>query len=60
MSGAEVRLGFGLVTCQLHPNDPDRGPATVYAEAVQPARLCEDAGLDSYWVSEHHLADDGT
>ena len=42
-----MQPGFGLVTCQLHPNDRDRGPGTVYDEAVQLARLCEYAGPPS-------------
>jgi alkanesulfonate monooxygenase SsuD/methylene tetrahydromethanopterin reductase-like flavin-dependent oxidoreductase (luciferase family) len=31
----------------------------LYAEMLEQARLIEDAGLDSMWVSEHHFAEDG-
>src|SRR2546423_3331443 len=55
-----MQLGFGLVTCQRNPADPEqRSGADLYAEAVELARLCESVGLGSYWVSEHHFVDDG-
>jgi len=55
-----VHLGFGLVTCQQNPQDPEkRSDADLYAQALELARLCEGAGLASYWVSEHHFVDDG-
>src|SRR5256885_16419325 len=55
-----MQLGFGLVTCQRNPADPtQRSDADLYAQAVELARLCESAGLGSYWVSEHHFVDDG-
>jgi probable F420-dependent oxidoreductase len=52
-----VELGFGLVTCQRYPGDP-RGAADLYREALEYARACEAAGLDSIWTSEHHYWDD--
>lgn len=55
-----MRIGFGLVSCQLHPHDPEgRSPAAVYQQAVELARLADSAGLDSIWVTEHHFFDDG-
>ena len=43
-----MQLGFGLVTCQRNPTDPEtRSDADIYAEAVELARLCESAGLGS-------------
>src|SRR6059058_2219613 len=55
-----MRLGFGLVTCQQNPADPEkRSDADLYAQALELARMCESAGLASYWVSEHHFVDDG-
>jgi alkanesulfonate monooxygenase SsuD/methylene tetrahydromethanopterin reductase-like flavin-dependent oxidoreductase (luciferase family) len=55
-----VNIGFGLVTCQRNPADPEsRDDATIYAQAVELATEVERAGLDSYWVSEHHFWDDG-
>lgn len=55
-----MELGFGLVTCQRHPNDPEaRSDAEVYEQALALAMLADDAGLGSFWVSEHHFVDDG-
>lgn len=53
-----VRLGYGLVTCQTHPDRPEDWTA-LYAEALDLAAAAEDEGLDSVWVSEHHFVDDG-
>ena len=52
-----MKLGFGLVTCQRYPGDP-RTPTDLYREAIETAKLCEDEGLDSIWMSEHHFWDD--
>ena len=55
-----MNLGFGLVTAQRNPADPEgRDDATIYEQAIELARLVEAAGLDSIWVSEHHFWDDG-
>ena len=53
-----IELGYGLVTCQLHPDRPETW-AQLYAEALDLATAVEDAGLSSVWVSEHHFVDDG-
>jgi alkanesulfonate monooxygenase SsuD/methylene tetrahydromethanopterin reductase-like flavin-dependent oxidoreductase (luciferase family) len=53
-----IRLGYGLVTCQRHP-DHDHGWSPLYAEALELAARAEAVGLDSVWVSEHHFVDDG-
>jgi alkanesulfonate monooxygenase SsuD/methylene tetrahydromethanopterin reductase-like flavin-dependent oxidoreductase (luciferase family) len=53
-----VRLGYGLLTCQRHPNDT-RPDAARYAEALALAERAEAVGLDSVWTSEHHFVDDG-
>ena len=53
-----MQLGYGLITCQRYPGDP-RTWANLYREAVDLAKLCEQAGLDSVWTSEHHFVDDG-
>lgn len=53
-----IELGYGLVTCQRHP-DHDAGWPVLYAEALSLASAVEDAGLASIWVSEHHFVGDG-
>jgi len=53
-----IRLGYGLITCQSHPDDP-RPSTELVAEALELATLADDLGLDSVWVSEHHHVDDG-
>src|SRR5512143_1118052 len=52
-----MRLGYGLITAQHHPDDR-RPLAELYREAVEYGVLVERAGLDSYWTSEHHFVDD--
>ena len=54
----EIELGYGLVTCQRHP-DQDAGWTPLYAEALELAELSEACGLASIWVSEHHFVGDG-
>lgn len=55
-----MNIGFGLVTAQRNPADPERrSDADIYEQAVQLARDVEAAGLASIWVSEHHFFDDG-
>ena len=53
-----IHLGYGLITCQSHPDDPRTTEALV-DEAVSLAVEAERIGLDSVWVSEHHHVDDG-
>jgi alkanesulfonate monooxygenase SsuD/methylene tetrahydromethanopterin reductase-like flavin-dependent oxidoreductase (luciferase family) len=54
-----MRLGFGLLTCQRHPSDPERrSDAVLYQQALELAELADETGLDSCWVSEHHFVDD--
>ena len=53
-----IRLGYGLITCQSHPDDP-RSSADLVGEAIELATVADDIGLDSVWVSEHHHVDDG-
>lgn len=52
-----MELGYGLITNQRYPGDP-RTAADLYRELLEVARLCENAGLDSIWTSEHHFWDD--
>lgn len=53
-----MKIGWGLITCQLPPDDP-RNFSDLYQQAVELCVLAETAGLDSVWTSEHHFADDG-
>jgi alkanesulfonate monooxygenase SsuD/methylene tetrahydromethanopterin reductase-like flavin-dependent oxidoreductase (luciferase family) len=52
-----MKLGYGLLTAQHHPDDP-RSMVEIYREAVEYGVLAERAGLDSVWTSEHHFVDD--
>lgn len=52
-----MEIGYGLVTCQRYPGDP-RTPRDLYREAVELAKACDEATLDSIWTSEHHFWDD--
>jgi alkanesulfonate monooxygenase SsuD/methylene tetrahydromethanopterin reductase-like flavin-dependent oxidoreductase (luciferase family) len=55
-----MELGYGLITCQLNPADPEgRGYPELYAQALELTERCERVGLASVWVSEHHFVDDG-
>jgi alkanesulfonate monooxygenase SsuD/methylene tetrahydromethanopterin reductase-like flavin-dependent oxidoreductase (luciferase family) len=53
-----MRLGYGLLSAQRHPDDP-RPWSALYREVVEYGVLAERAGLDSFWTSEHHFVDDG-
>jgi alkanesulfonate monooxygenase SsuD/methylene tetrahydromethanopterin reductase-like flavin-dependent oxidoreductase (luciferase family) len=53
-----MKLGFGLVTTQRHPDDP-RSAGEVYRDAVELSVLAERVGFESVWLSEHHFIDDG-
>ncbi len=53
-----MRVGFGLITCQRHPED-SRSDADLYRQAVEVSVLAEQSGFDSVWTSEHHFVDDG-
>ena len=53
-----MQFGYGLITAQRHPDDR-RSMVEIYREAVEYGVLAEQAGLDSFWTSEHHFVDDG-
>lgn len=52
-----MRFGFGLVTCQHHPDD-GRTDAEIHGHAVELCVRAEQGGFDSVWTSEHHFVDD--
>lgn len=52
-----MKVGFGLITCQRFPGDP-RSATQLYSQAISMAKACEEADLDSVWLSEHHFWDD--
>lgn len=52
------KLGVGLFTGQI-PATSQRTFHQDYRDAIELARLTEEQGLDSAWVSEHHFSSDG-
>ena len=52
-----LRIGLGLFTGQVPP-DQGRTIAQEYSDILGLARLAEQVGFDSFWVSEHHGAED--
>jgi probable F420-dependent oxidoreductase len=53
-----VQVGLGLATGQVPPGQT-RTVADEYRDILALARLAEETGFDSFWVSEHHVAEDG-
>ncbi len=53
-----MRFGLGQFTLQIPPWD-DRDHARLYADTIELARIAERAGFDSFWLAEHHGAEDG-
>ena len=53
-----MRIGFGVITCQRHPDDP-RTQGEIYNDAIELACEAERLGFDAVWLSEHHFVDDG-
>ena len=54
--GGTLSLGLGLFTGQSGASER---PGTRYTDATELAVAAEDAGFDSFWVSEHHGTADG-
>jgi probable F420-dependent oxidoreductase len=53
-----VKFGLGQFTLQIPPWDR-RDHARLYADTLELAHLAEQAGFDSFWLAEHHGAEDG-
>lgn len=50
-----LRVGLGTFSAQVPFGDPRR-PGDVYREILDLARVAEESGFDSFWVSSHHGA----
>lgn len=53
-----MRFGIGMYSAQKPPGS-HRPHVELYADMLRQARLAETVGLDSFWIAEHHFADDG-
>jgi len=53
-----VKFGLGQFTLQIPPWDT-RNHARLYADTLELARIAERVGFSSFWLAEHHGAEDG-
>lgn len=53
-----MRFGIGMYSTQRPPGSPYAHPE-LYADMLRQARIADESGLDSFWIAEHHFADDG-
>lgn len=53
-----MKFGIGMYSTQRPPNSP-RTHRELYDDMLRHARLAEEVGLDSFWIAEHHFAEDG-
>jgi alkanesulfonate monooxygenase SsuD/methylene tetrahydromethanopterin reductase-like flavin-dependent oxidoreductase (luciferase family) len=53
-----VRFGIGMYSTQRPPDSPYTH-RELYGDMLRQARIADDAGLDSFWIAEHHFAEDG-
>ncbi len=53
-----MRFGIGMYSTQ-RPPDSERPHRALYEDMLRQARLAEKVGLDSFWIAEHHFAEDG-
>jgi alkanesulfonate monooxygenase SsuD/methylene tetrahydromethanopterin reductase-like flavin-dependent oxidoreductase (luciferase family) len=53
-----MKFGIGMYSAQKPPDSP-RTHRELYEDMLRHARLAEEVGLDSFWIAEHHFAEDG-
>ncbi len=53
-----MKFGVGMYSAQRPPGSK-RSFSDLYADMLRQARLAEEVGLDSFWIAEHHFAEDG-
>jgi alkanesulfonate monooxygenase SsuD/methylene tetrahydromethanopterin reductase-like flavin-dependent oxidoreductase (luciferase family) len=53
-----MRFGIGMYSTQKPPGS-NRPHRELYGDMLRHARLAENVGLDSFWIAEHHFAEDG-
>jgi len=53
-----MKFGVGMYSAQRPPGSK-RSFSELYADMLRQARLAEEVGLDSFWIAEHHFAEDG-
>lgn len=53
-----MRFGVGMYSAQRPPGSK-RSFRDLYGDMLRQARLAEAVGLDSFWIAEHHFAEDG-
>jgi alkanesulfonate monooxygenase SsuD/methylene tetrahydromethanopterin reductase-like flavin-dependent oxidoreductase (luciferase family) len=53
-----MKFGVGMYSAQ-RPAGSSRSFSDLYADMLRQARLAEAVGLDSFWIAEHHFAEDG-
>ena len=55
----ETRMHVGLMFSFRNPPKWKRPWADVYESQLEQAKLAEDLGYDTVWLTEHHFAEDG-
>jgi len=53
-----MKFGIGMYSTQKPP-DSARPHRELYEDMLRQARLADKVGLDSFWIAEHHFAEDG-
>jgi len=53
-----MKFGIGMYSTQRPPDSP-RTHRELYEDMLRQACLAEQVGLDSFWIAEHHFAEDG-